>query len=189
MAEMENIRQRFSRGEKQRNQPVFALADEHPAGMFDFDSNLSIPHRKRTACRMADCSFWRRWRISVSVFPEGKNKGIRQCAHWRMNIPLGCSILIRISPSRMEKRTACRMADCSFWRRWRDSNSRRAFDPYTISNRARSTNYATSPCLLKKTSYSLCSLVIIMHPGAKVKTKFPLFPSFHSRMPDTAQVI
>ena len=32
------------------------------------------------------------------------------------------------------------------WRRWRDSNSRRAFDPYTISNRARSTNYATSPC-------------------------------------------
>ena len=31
------------------------------------------------------------------------------------------------------------------WRRWRDSNSRRAFDPYTISNRARSTNYATSP--------------------------------------------
>ena len=35
--------------------------------------------------------------------------------------------------------------DRFFWRRWRDSNSRGAFDPYTISNRARSTNYATSP--------------------------------------------
>ncbi|MDO5413636.1 MAG: hypothetical protein Q4G31_09195 [bacterium] len=30
--------------EKQKYLPVFALADEHPAGMFDIDSNLSIPH-------------------------------------------------------------------------------------------------------------------------------------------------
>ena len=52
---------------------------------------------------MADCCFWRRWRISVCVFPEGKNRGISQCAHWPMNIPLGCSILIRISPSRIKK--------------------------------------------------------------------------------------
>ena len=44
MAEMENIRLRFSQREKQRYQPVFALADEHPAGVFDIDSNLSIPH-------------------------------------------------------------------------------------------------------------------------------------------------
>ena len=122
----------FFRGEKQRYLPVCALADEHPAGMFDLDSNLSIPQIKIKTCQKA--GFY-------------------------------------------------------FWRRWRDSNSRRAFDPYTISNRARSTNYATSPCLLKKTFYSLCSLAIIMHPGAKVKTKFPLFPSFHSRIPDTAQVI
>ena len=34
------------------------------------------------------------------------------------------------------------------WRRRRDSNSRTVFDDYTISNRARSTNYATSPYLL-----------------------------------------
>ena len=34
-----------------------------------------------------------------------------------------------------------------FWRRRRDSNSRTAFDGYTISNRARSTSYATSPCM------------------------------------------
>ena len=32
-----------------------------------------------------------------------------------------------------------------FWRRWRDSNSRYPFEVYTISNRARSTSYATSP--------------------------------------------
>ena len=32
-----------------------------------------------------------------------------------------------------------------FWRRRRDSNPRTAFNDYTISNRARSTSYATSP--------------------------------------------
>ena len=31
------------------------------------------------------------------------------------------------------------------WRRRRDSNPRTAFNGYTISNRARSTSYATSP--------------------------------------------
>ena len=35
-----------------------------------------------------------------------------------------------------------------FWRRRRDSNPRTAFDGYTISNRARSTSYATSPSQL-----------------------------------------
>ena len=33
------------------------------------------------------------------------------------------------------------------WRRRRDSNPRTAFNGYTISSRARSTNYATSPKL------------------------------------------
>ena len=32
------------------------------------------------------------------------------------------------------------------WRRRRDSNPRRAFDPYTISNRAPSTSSDNSPC-------------------------------------------
>ena len=32
------------------------------------------------------------------------------------------------------------------WRRRRDSNPRYPFEVYTISNRARSTSYATSPC-------------------------------------------
>ena len=43
-----------------------------------------------------------------------------------------------------------------YWRRRRDSNPRRAFDPYTISNRARSTNYATSACLVGKKDFLNC---------------------------------
>ena len=34
-----------------------------------------------------------------------------------------------------------------FWRRRRDSNSRDPYEAYTISSRARSTNYATSPSM------------------------------------------
>ena len=69
------------------------------------------------------------------------------------------------------------------WRRWRDSNSRRAFDP-TISNRARSTNYATSPRVCSRRPYQLVSLPIIMHKMGKVKHDFIRFPllladSFH----------
>ena len=155
------------------------------------------------------------------AFFQRKNRGICQRSHWRMNTPLGCSILIRISPSRREKRKpakrqvsvfggdgeypvaffqeekqryppvfaladehpagvfefnsnlsipqrktkTCQKAGFCFWRRWRDSNSRRAFDPYTISNRARSTNYATSPCLLKKTILFTLQLVYYNAPG------------------------
>ena len=57
------------------------------------------------------------------------------------------------------------------WRRRRDSNPRTAFDRYTISNRARSTNYATSPRMLKFRSCSLVSLPIIIHEFGKVKEK------------------
>ena len=87
------------------------------------------------------------------------------------------------------------------WRRWRDSNSRRAFDPYTISNRARSTNYATSPRVCSRKSYQLVSLPIIMQPSDKVKQyfcaarsgvsspvrtkKLPLFTDSFSRAADT----
>ena len=63
------------------------------------------------------------------------------------------------------------------WRRWRDSNSRRAFDPYTISNRARSTNYATSPRVCSRRPYQLVSLPIIMHANGKVKHVFACFSS------------
>ena len=77
-----------------------------------------------------------------------KNRGIRQCAHWTMKLPPAVSIMIRISPSAKQKSHP--FGWLFVWRRWRDSNSRRAFDPYTISNRARSTNYATSPCCSRK---------------------------------------
>ena len=46
-------------------------------------------------------------------------------------------------PSRQQKKHTVRCA--FFWRRRRDSNPRTAINGYTISNRARSTNYATSP--------------------------------------------
>src|SRR5699024_7439400 len=50
-----------------------------------------------------------------------------------------------LAPEQIKKEGPAAQNCGAFWRRWRDSNSRRAFDPYTISNRARSTNYATSP--------------------------------------------
>ena len=95
---------------------------------------------------------WRRWRDSPAFLfslreREKRNQGIRQCLHWLMHMPYGMcghdsNLSIHFSP----KQKTRRRAGFSFWRRWRDSNSRGAFDPYTISNRARSTNYATSPC-------------------------------------------
>ena len=48
----------------------------------------------------------------------------------------------------MKKLAASDMTLAASWRRRRDSNPRTAFDGYTISNRARSTSYATSPSQL-----------------------------------------
>ena len=45
-----------------------------------------------------------------------------------------------------------------YWRRWRDSNSRTACNGYTISNRARSTSYATSPYRLRRSLVYLGTL-------------------------------
>ena len=81
------------------------------------------------------------------------------------------------------------------WRRWRDSNSRRAFDPYTISNRARSTNYATSPRVCSRKSYQLVSLPIIMQPSGKVKQYFcaprrcASVPLFTGKMPCFLRIV
>ena len=55
-----------------------------------------------------------------------------------------------------------------FWRRRRDSNPRTPYECYTISNRARSTNYATSARLLKKILINF-SLDIIRQSAGKVK--------------------
>ena len=46
---------------------------------------------------------------------------------------------VRISPQHIRKRKGTQKRTFPFWRRWRDSNSRTAFNSYTISNRAPST--------------------------------------------------
>ena len=75
-----------------------------------------------------------------------KNRGIDQCLHWSMQATcVACGHNSNLS-NLLRKRSPTDGGGSFSWRRWRDSNSRRAFDPYTISNRARSTNYATSPC-------------------------------------------
>ena len=73
-----------------------------------------------------------------------------QCAvrHTSLGVAViigGANIICRRQTS-FKKRTFVGRQKCFFcWRRRRDSNSRTAFDGYTISNRARSTSYATSP--------------------------------------------
>ena len=48
-------------------------------------------------------------------------------------------------PLILRNKKASRMRGLFVWRRRRDSNPRTVFGGYTISSRARSTNYATSP--------------------------------------------
>ena len=103
---------------------------------------------------------------------------------------------VRISPTTNKKADPPPMVgDLFFWRRWRDSNSRRAFDPYTISNRARSTNYATSPRVCSRKSYQLVSLPIIMQPSGKVKQYFcaprrcASVPLFTGKMPCFLRIV
>ena len=57
-----------------------------------------------------------------------------------------------------------------FWRRRRDSNPRTAFNGYTISNRARSTNYATSPSGQVMRSLERLAIIINLLPLVKVQT-------------------
>ena len=116
--------------------------------------NLSAPFQKRqppfwAAVFLAEMErFACIFRRGAGAFERGryraKNSGVHQSADWFTHRPPACADRIRISPH--PNRKPSRQAGFSVWRRWRDSNSRGAFDPYTISNRARSTNYATSPC-------------------------------------------
>ena len=55
--------------------------------------------------------------------------------------------ILLVANEKIKKQTN-QKARLFFWRRRRDSNPRTAFDGYTISNRARSTSYATSPSQL-----------------------------------------
>ena len=80
--------------------------------------------------------------------------------------------------------THCIKTGVQLWRRRRDLNPRYPFGVYTISNRARSASYATSPfhCphnpgLNRKWRrlLSAISLVIIHHVAKKVKCSFDFF--------------
>lgn len=146
------------RRRKSKYRPVFELVDEGPAGAFDPHSNLSILYEKHIPrpkgggyVFMAEMErFARRGRRA------GTHAGIETCPrHVSLALLVPCSNL-----SMLYKKTHPRpMAGvCFSWRRWRDSNSRGAFDPYTISNRARSTNYATSPRICSRTSLFDCQL-------------------------------
>ena len=64
----------------------------------------------------------------------------------------------------------CIIATVPLWRRRRDLNPRYPFEVYTISNRARSASYATSP-----SRCYLSSPVIILQETRFVKRKFPFF--------------
>ena len=57
-----------------------------------------------------------------------------------------------------------------FWRRRRDLNPRYPFGVYTISNRARSASYATSPCRYNQLAYNtafgeICQELIFIFSG------------------------
>ena len=123
------------------------------------------------------------------AFFHRKNRGICQCLHWQMNILLGCSILIRISPLRKEKQKPAKRQVFIFGG---DGEIRTLEELLTLTRfpivRARPTTRHLRVCS-RKQRYSLCSLVIIMHLSAKVKSQFPIFRTLCRKPPDTAQVI
>ena len=99
MAEMENIRQRFSEG---KNRGI----SQRLHWLMNIPLGCSILIRISPS-RIEKEQPTGRWTVLFGgdgeypfAFFQRKNRGISQCSHWQMNIPLGCSILIRISPSR-----------------------------------------------------------------------------------------
>ena len=66
----------------------------------------------------------------------------------KMNNEVERKMFILLVANEKIKKQANQKVRLFFWRRRRDSNPRTAFDGYTISNRARSTSYATSPSQL-----------------------------------------
>ena len=66
----------------------------------------------------------------------------------KMNNDVERKMFILLVANEKIKKQANQQVRLFFWRRRRDSNPRTAFDGYTISNRARSTSYATSPSQL-----------------------------------------
>ena len=98
-----------------------------------------------------------------------------QCAvrHTSLGVAviIGVANIICRRQTSFKKRTFVGRQKCFFcWRRRRDSNSRTAFDGYTISNRARSTSYATSPSGQVMRSLERLAIIINLRLLVKVQT-------------------
>ena len=102
----------------------------------------------------------------ICIFAFGKNYGSAPSSRRRQQ-STGLLYLYRFKSREKVKKNTTRLGGV-FWRRRRDLNPRYPFGVYTISNRARSASYATSP-------YAVVSLDILQQ-----KTKFvnPYFPVF-----------
>ena len=89
--------------------------------------------KKETATKVT-VSFWRRWRVRPASFRA------RRHAPGHQNSPPDCFYAshypFRISHY-IKKETATKVT-VSFWRRWRDSNSRGGCPPYALSRGASS---------------------------------------------------
>ena len=88
-------------------------------------------------------------------------------------------------PIWQKKKKSCnRCGYRTFWRRRRDSNSRDPYEAYTISSRARSTNYATSPSMAyRENDMQFCRLIsdgllIIADISEKNNPFFEIFSIF-----------
>ena len=92
------------------------------------------------------------------------------------NSPLDCcihSVFQILFPYTGKRKTPIRVDWGFFWRRRRDLNPRYPFGVYTISNRARSASYATSPF-----ASALADFDIIHHEPKNVKHYFIFFKKF-----------
>ena len=93
----------------------------------------------------------RPWNTAVPFSPFRQIRGSSHLSFWKKPIGI-CRQNLQISGHKKPANSWYKRLSaygiytvCGFWRRWRDSNSRYPFEVYTISNRARSTSYATSP--------------------------------------------
>ena len=99
----------------------------------------------------------------VCIFAVGENKGSPSSSRWRQRS--SALHLDRSNPT-LAKRNDHPLGGHFFWRRRRDLNPRYPFGVYTISNRARSASYATSPYA---TAIAV-SQVILLHLTPFVKS-------------------
>ena len=89
-----------------------------------------------------DFFFWRR-RRDLFAFSRCENKGSAASSRSGQR---SSALHLNCSNPTFAKRKSHPFGWLFFWRRRRDLNPRYPFGVYTISNRARSASYATSPC-------------------------------------------